>query len=88
MYLEDSEGNVLENETGEQEGSGSWSITGDRLEPSGDYLIVIECTNGEMEYEIVITMRPFKKSIKVISFIISTYHRKNEMAWNHCMNPL
>ena len=38
--------------------------------------------------KIVITMRPFKKSIKVISFIISTYHRKNEMAWNHCMNPL
>ena len=26
MYLEDSEGNVLENATGEQEGSGSWSI--------------------------------------------------------------
>ena len=57
MYLEDSEGNVLENETGEQEGSGSWSITGDRLEPSGDYLIVIECTNGEMEYEIVVNVK-------------------------------
>ena len=57
MYLEDSEGNVLENETGEQEGSGSWSINGDSLEPSGDYLIVIECTNGEMEYEIVINVK-------------------------------
>ena len=57
MYLEDSEGNVLENETGEQEGSGSWSINGDSLVSSGDYLIVIECTNGEMEYEIVINVK-------------------------------
>ena len=57
MYLEDYEGNVLENETGEQGGSGSWSITGDRLEHSGDYLIVIECTNGDMDYEIVVNVK-------------------------------
>ena len=57
MYLEDSEGNVLENATGEQEGSGSWSIIDDRLEPTGDYIIVIECTNGEMGYEIVVNVK-------------------------------
>ena len=57
MYLEDSEGNVLENETGENEGSGSWSILDDRLEPQGNYKIVIECTNGEMGYELVVNVK-------------------------------
>ena len=57
MYLEDSEGNVLENNTNEEEGSGSWSILDDRLEPSGTYIIVIECTSGEMEYEIVVNVK-------------------------------
>ena len=57
MYLEDSDGNILENATGEQEGSGSWSITDDRLEPNGDYIIVIECTNGDMGYEIVVNVK-------------------------------
>lgn len=57
MYLEDSEGNVLENNTNEDEGSGSWSIIDDRLEPTGTYKIVIECTSGEMEYEIVVNVK-------------------------------
>ena len=57
MYLEDSEDNVLENNTNEGEGSGSWSILDDRLEPTGTYSIVIECTSGEMEYEIVVNVK-------------------------------
>ena len=57
MYLEDSEGNVLENNTSEGEGSGSWSILDDRLEPNGTYILVIECTSGEMEYEIVVNVK-------------------------------
>ena len=57
MYLEDSEGNVLENNTNEGEGSGSWSILDDRLEPNGTYIIFIECTSGEMEYEIVVNVK-------------------------------
>ena len=57
MYLEDSEGNILENATGEEQGSGSWSITDDRLEPNGDYIMVVECTNGEMGFEIVVNVK-------------------------------
>ena len=57
MYLEDSEGNVLENNTNEEEGSGSWSILDDRLEPTGTYSVVIECTSGEMDYDIVVNVK-------------------------------
>ena len=54
IYLEDSEGNILENATDQGEGSGSWSISDERLEPSGTYTVVIECTSGAMGYEIVV----------------------------------
>ena len=57
MHLEDSEGNILESENNTEEGSGSWSVIDDRLETTGTYSIVIECTNGEMSYEIVVNVK-------------------------------
>ena len=59
MYLEDSEGNAIENNTDEQEGSDtdSWLIMDDRLEATGTYKIVIECTNGEMDFDFVVNVK-------------------------------
>jgi len=50
LILNDSDGNTLENETNEQEGEGSWSVSSERLESFGNYEFIIEGENGDMEY--------------------------------------
>ena len=54
LFLNDSEGNTLENETNEQEGQGSWSLDSERLDSVGDYDLVIEGENGSIYYEVTI----------------------------------
>ena len=50
LILNDSDGNALENVTGEQEGQGSWSVSSDRLEFFGNYEFIIEGESGKMAY--------------------------------------
>jgi len=58
LVLSDSSGNVIRNETGETDGNGKWEITdSETLQSTGDYELTIECTNGEMGYEIDVTVR-------------------------------
>ena len=58
LTLEDSNGTILRNETGEQSGEGEWEITSSSdLEATGNYEITIECIEGEMDYTIDVTVR-------------------------------
>ena len=54
LFLTDSEGNSLENETGVGPGEGSWKIDSERLEPTGSYDFTIEGEEGDMHYDITI----------------------------------
>jgi len=62
LTLNDSEGNTIANETDEQDDSngndGFWDITDSEvLQANGDYELTIDCTNGDMDYIIDITVR-------------------------------
>lgn len=58
LTLEDSNGTIIRNETGEQAGDGEWEITSSSdLQATGDYKITIECTDGGMDYTIDVTVR-------------------------------
>ena len=52
LILKDSQGNDIRNETGVEEGDGSWQI-GESLEP-GEYEFIIEGESGSMSYEVTI----------------------------------
>ena len=57
LTLEDSNGTVLRNETGESN-DGEWEITSSaELQATGNYEMTIECTEGEMNYTIDVTVR-------------------------------
>ncbi len=57
LTLKDSSGNTIRNETGERQGNGEWKITdSETLQATGDYELTIECTEGEMEYTIEVTV--------------------------------
>lgn len=58
LTLNDSSGKSIANETDEQDGNGYWEINDSGvLQVSGDYELVIDCTNGEMSYVFDVTVR-------------------------------
>lgn len=54
LILNDAQGDSLRNETGVQEGDGSWEVGSGELEALGDYEFVIEGENGNMQYYVTI----------------------------------
>ena len=54
LILNDAQGDSLRNETGVQEGDGSWEVGSGELEALGDYEFVIESENGNMQYYVTI----------------------------------
>ena len=57
LRLSDSDGVIIDEETGVGEGDGAWSYTSDDLSSTGDYTFTIESESGSMDFDIIIDVK-------------------------------